>query len=141
MGTLVARERKSLNSMPLTIRRLDLTRLPSTFTAFTGKNKTVTLPDFPVLYVIFNSDEVFYVGATKSLFNRFSGLKSDHKINHVLVKRDTKIAWIAVKFEQLCSFELALIQFLKPKLNSIRSGKTYHYNGVGNGRGRYLRLS
>lgn len=126
--------------MPYVLRRLDLSLLPSTRTSVSGKNQTIELPDFPVLYIVFNETEVLYVGATKSLFNRFGGLKCDPKINRALVKKDTKIAWIAAKMEQLSDFELALIQFLNPKLNMVRSGKTYHYNGTGNGRKRYLRL-
>lgn len=126
--------------MPYIIRRLDLSLLPYTFTSIGEHNNEVALPDFPVLYIIFNNEDVFYVGATRSLFNRFSGLKSDHRIDKFLRKSDTKIAWIAAEIEQLTDFELALISFLNPRLNLVRQGKTYHYNGTGNGRKKYLRL-
>lgn len=120
--------------MPYTIRRFDLSALPSSLTGI--KTGVIELPDFPVVYIIFNDDEIFYVGATKSLFNRWSGLRSDHKIDGVLRRKGTRIAWSTVNFEQLSDFELALIQFLHPKLNYMRRGKTYHYNGAGNNRRR-----
>lgn len=123
--------------MPYNIRRFDLNALPSALTAI--KKGVIALPDYPVVYIIFGQEEAYYVGATKSLFNRWSGLKNDSRINKFLGQKGVKIAWFAASMEQLSGFELALIQFLNPKVNCMRRGKTYHYNGIGNNTRRLIR--
>lgn len=104
------------------IKRLDLNALPFSLT-----NKTPVLPDFPVAYVIFSDEAVFYVGATKSLFNRWGGHLSSWKIGKVLKRKNVKVAWVKATIEQLPVFESALINFLNPKLNMMRGSRTYHH--------------
>lgn len=112
--------------MPYTIKRLDLNALPSSPTA----DKQCVLPDFSVAYIIFDSTEVLYVGATKSLFNRWSALRTDGRFGKRIRRKGVKVAWIAVGVEQLCDLEFALIQFLNPKFNQLRRGKTYHHADI-----------
>lgn len=123
--------------MPYNIKRLDLNALPCAL-ANGG-----ALPDFPVLYIIFDPSQVFYVGATKSLFNRWSGHRADHRIQNILKRKNVKVAWIRASVEQFAEFECALIQFLNPKINCIRKGKTYHYmpERHNKNRCRYQRLA
>lgn len=113
--------------MPYVIKRFDLEALPSSLA------RTGALPDFPVVYLIFDGAEVFYVGATKSLYNRWSAHRNNHRIGRIIRRRTSKVGWIKVPVEQLPDFESALIQFFRPKFNTIRQGKTYFHanHGVG----------
>ena len=108
--------------MPYNIKRLDLNALPFCST------REGALPDFPVLYIIFDDETVYYVGATVSLFNRWSGHRSDWKVRSVIKRRGVKVAWIVADVKQFSDFELALIRFLKPKLNRMETG--YHHANI-----------
>lgn len=120
--------------MPYVIKRLDLEALPSSL-AHAG-----ALPDFPVVYIVYDEAQVFYVGATKSLFNRWGAHCRSWQLKKILKRKDVKVAWVKVAIEQLPDFELALIHFLNPKINSIRKGRVYHHENHGRRR-QYSRLS
>lgn len=124
--------------MPYVIRRLDLSALPS------SPSRAGALPDFPVVYIIHNETEVFYVGATKSLFNRWGAHCRSWQLEKIVKRKDVRVTWIRANVEQFADFELALIQFLKPKINSIRKGRVYHHgdHGAHKRKGiRYVRLA
>lgn len=111
--------------MPYNILRFDLHALP-----FSPTHKGCKLPDSPVTYIIFDDRQIFYVGATKSLFNRWSALKSDWRMQKVIKRKKTKVAWVSCTIAQLSDFEPALIQFLNPKFNLMRRGNTYHHANI-----------
>lgn len=122
--------------MPYIIRRFNLDALP-----FTPTRKEPTLPHFPVVYIIFDEEgRVFYVGATKSLYSRWSAHRTNPKLRSVLKRKNVKVAWIRATIEQLSDFEYALIQFLNPKLNLIRNGKSYHHANKRPNRAAFHRL-
>lgn len=112
------------------IRRLDISALPYSFTS------KGTLPDFPVVYVIFNDSEVFYVRATVSLYRRWSAHRNNPNLRKVTKDRTVKVAWISAPVRQFSDLKLALIQFLNPKLNKYRKGKTCHYQELSYSRKR-----
>lgn len=86
------------------------------------------IPDFPVAYIIFDDSEVFYVGATKSLFNRWNAHLNNPTLGDVVKRKGVKVAWIAVKIAQLGDLEGALIRFLNPSLNAKRNGRVFYYH-------------
>lgn len=113
--------------MPYIIRRLDLTALPSC-------SPDDSLPDYPVIYIVFDKQQVYYVGATRSLLNRWPGHRNNYPLRKIVKRSTVKVAWAAVRVEQFADLEPALIQFLSPKLNRCRKGKTYHHQSNGNGK-------
>lgn len=113
--------------MPYKILRLNLDALPSSNVL----GREISLPDFPVVYVIFSRSEVFYVGATKSLYRRWSAHRNEPKFAQTLRRSDVRVGWVAVQIEQLNSFATALIRFFNPKLNERPNRRTYYHANHG----------
>jgi excinuclease UvrABC nuclease subunit len=122
--------------MPIVIRRLDLRALPCC--PVQGKHSTI--PDFPVLYIIFDDTQVFYVGATKSLYKRWSAHRSDHRMKKILRREDVRVAWITAEIERFGEYEVALMQFLKPTINFFLNSGYHHINTGVKKRVPYQRL-
>lgn len=80
------------------------------------------LPSIPAIYIVFDDDEILYVGQSKKLSQRWNShnlLKDIKEINEV---KSVNIAWINCNnINLLTSLESILIKELEPRFNSVSS--------------------
>ena len=78
------------------------------------------LPEIPCVYVAYMGHDVYYVGQTVNLKNRWNGHHVSNKLSvaqNSAVNQDARIGWIELDKQLLTLVEKALIGLLLPILN------------------------